>query len=164
MDLLVPHTGTIIWMTIAFSISFFILAKFAWKPILGFLKSRENSIKNALRSAEEAKEEMSKLKADNEQIIAEAKKERDLIIKEARDLKDSIINEAKNKATEEATRILEAAKENIKSEKLMAFNEIKTQVALVSVKIAEKLLQEKLSEGSEQKELIEKLLRQVKLN
>ncbi len=164
MELLIPDTGTIIWMTIAFLIAFFILTKFAWKPITGFLKAREESIENAMLAAEQAKEEMSQLKADNEKVMEKARREYDQIIKEARDLKDEIVNEAKFKASSEANQLFDAAREAIKNERTAAITDIKKQIAGFSVLIAEKLLQEKLADTSEQKELIEKLLREAKLN
>lgn len=164
MDLLLPHTGTIIWMFIAFSIVFFILKKFAWKPILNAIKAREDSITEALSSADRAKEEMQKLQADNELIIAQAKQERDKILKEARDIKDSMIEEAKQKAGIEADKVIEKAREAIKSEKATAVKEVKEEVAKLSVVIAEKILKEKLAADNEQKELIDKYLRDVKLN
>ncbi|MBN1598369.1 MAG: F0F1 ATP synthase subunit B [Bacteroidales bacterium] len=164
MDLLLPHTGTVIWMLIAFLAIFFLLKKFAWKPILGALKQREESIASALRSADAAKEEMEKLQADNEKILARARKERDEILKEARDLKDSIILDAKSQAGEEAIKLLETAKENIKSEKESAIKDIKKYAASLSIYIAEKLLKEKLANDKEQKDLIDKLLRDTKLN
>jgi F-type H+-transporting ATPase subunit b len=164
MDLLSPHTGTIIWMFIAFSFVFLILKKFAWKPILNAIKAREESIEEALKSADKAKEEMQKLQADNEKIIATAKQERDIIIKEARDLKDSIVEDAKAKAKAEADKEVEKAREAIKNEKAAAIKEVKVEVANLSVFIAEKILQEKLSPDAEHKELIDKYLRDIKLN
>ncbi len=164
MDLLIPHTGTIIWMLIAFSIVFFLLKKFAWKPILTALKQREESIENALKSAELARQEMENLQADNAKIIEKAKRERDQILNEARNLKDDMINEAKLKASEEADKIVKNASEIIKGEKAAAIKEIKEQVATLSVLIAEKILQEKLSSDDEQKELIDKYLRNIKVN
>lgn len=164
MDLLLPHTGTIIWMLIAFGTVFYLLTKFAWKPVLRALKQREDSIDRALKSAEQARSEMEKLQANNEKIIAEGKIERDKILKEARELKDTIINDAKIQATSEADRIIETAKNNIKSEKDVALIEIKEHAASLAIRMAEMLLHEKLASEKEQKELIDKLLRQVKTN
>ncbi|MBN2611807.1 MAG: F0F1 ATP synthase subunit B [Bacteroidales bacterium] len=164
MELITPSLGTIFWMSIAFFIVLFILKKYAWRPILGFLKERENSIQDALLSAQKAKEEMSKLVADNEKIIAEAKNERDKIIIEARELKESIINDARNNALEEARKMIDTAKQSIKKEKETAINEIKEQIITLSVDIAGKILQQKLTESPEQKEFIEKSLRDIKLN
>ncbi|MFO7656205.1 MAG: F0F1 ATP synthase subunit B [Bacteroidales bacterium] len=164
MELITPSLGTIFWMSIAFFIVLFILRKYAWRPILGFLKERENSIQDALFSAQKAKEEMSKLMADNEKIIAEGKNQRDQIIIEARELKESIINDARSSASEEARKMIEMAKQSIKNEKETAINEIKEQIITLSVDIAGKILQQKLAESSEQNELIEKSLRDIKLN
>lgn len=164
MELITPSVGTIFWTSITFFIVLFILRKYAWRPILSFLKDRENSIQDALLSAEKAKEEMSKLKADNEQIIMEAKMERDKIILEAKDLRDSIVKEAKNQAGEEAKKVIESAKHSIRAERESVINEIKEQIATMSVQIAGKILQQKLTEDIEQKELIEKSLREIKLN
>jgi F-type H+-transporting ATPase subunit b len=164
MNLLLPHTGTVIWMLIAFLTTFFLLKKFAWKPVLNALKQREETIESALLAAEETKKEMAKLKADNDIIISEAKSARDKIIKEARDLKDSIINDAKQQAVDEAGKIIDAAKTSIRSEKESALKEITEHVAMLSVYIAEKLLQEKLTNDDAQKELIDKLMKNVKPN
>jgi F-type H+-transporting ATPase subunit b len=164
MELLMPHTGTVIWMLISFIIVLTILKKFAWKPILGALKAREDSIDQALRSAELARDEMQSLQAKNEKIIAEAKVDRDKIIKEARELKDEIVNEAKQKALSEAEKLIESARESIKNEKLAAIKEIKEQVASLSINIAEKIMQEKLEDDEKQKEIIDRFLRDVKMN
>lgn len=164
MDLLIPHTGTIFWMLIAFSTVLFILKKFAWKPILNAIKAREDSITEALASAQKAKEEMQQLQANNEKIIAAAKLERDGIIKEARQLKDSMVEDAKQKANIEADKMIDKARAAIKSEKASAIKEIKDEIAKFSVSIAEKILKEKLDSDEEQKELIDKYLRDVKLN
>lgn len=164
MELITPNLGTIFWMSISFFILLFILRKYAWRPILSFLKERENSIQDALLSAERAKEEMSQLKVDNEKIIAEAKLERDKIIVEAKELKDTIIREARDHATEEARKVMDTAKQSIRNEKEKAINEVKEQIATFSVHIAGKILQQKLSESTEQKDLIEKSIREIKMN
>jgi F-type H+-transporting ATPase subunit b len=165
MDLLIPHSGTVIWMLIAFLTIFFLLKKFAWKPILSALKQREDSIENALQAANEAKEEMAKLQVKSEKILSEAKFERDKIIKEAQQLKDTIINDAKQHAGIEGDKIISAAKAAIKSEKEAAINEIKEQAVVLSISIAEKILQERLSgDEAEQMKLINRILKDVKMN
>jgi F-type H+-transporting ATPase subunit b len=164
MELLSPHFGTIIWMFIAFLVVFYVLKKFAWKPILNALKAREDSIEEALLSAEKARDEMQKLHADNEKILAEGKVERDKIIKEARELKEEIIIEAKQKASEEADKMIAQAKESIKNEKATAIKEIKEQIADFSIHIAEKIIEEKLEITSERKEIIDKYLHNIKVN
>ncbi len=157
-----PHTGTVIWMLIGFLTVFFLLKKFAWKPVLNALKQREETIENALKAAEAAKKDMERLNADNERIIAEAKLERDRILKEARELKEAIVIDAKEYAGSEAQKLIETARKNIKAEKETAIKEISDHVAQLSVLISEKLLQEKLTDNQEQKELIDRLLREVK--
>lgn len=164
MELLTPHTGTVIWMLIAFLTVFFLLKKFAWKPLLGALKMREDTIENALRAAENSKKDIENLKADNEKTLDQAKKERDKIIAEARNLKETIVIDAKNQAAIEAKKIISDAKATIKSEKEMAINEIREHAASLSISIAEKLLKEKLAHDNEQKELIDRLLRDTKMN
>lgn len=162
MGLLMPHTGTVIWMLIGFLTVFFLLKKFAWKPVLNALKQRENTIEDALKAADAARKDMERLNADNERIISEAKLERDRIIKEARELKESIVIDAKEHASAEAEKLIETARKNIKAEKETAIKDISDHVAQLSVLISEKLLQEKLADDKEQKDLIDRLLREVK--
>ena len=162
MELIRPDLGTIFWTTIAFLIVLLILKKFAWKPILNFLRERENSIESALQAADHAREEMSLLHANNEKIIAKAKGERDKILKEARELKGSIMNEAQEKAISESKKILNDARIVVKNEKVTARNEIKNQVTNLSIEIAGKILHQKLRTNEEQEELIEKSLRDIK--
>ena len=164
MKLVTPDIGLLFWMLVSFSIVLFLLKKYAWKPIMGSLKEREDSIADALNSAKKAKEEIATLKSDNERILAEARNERDKMLKEARDAKDAIINEAKSKATTEAERLLKIAREGINTEKMAAITELKNQVALLSVEIAEKIMRQQLANDEKQKALIADLLKDVKLN
>jgi len=156
--------GLIIWTTIIFTLLLIVLKRFAWKPILRAVEERNNSIEQALRSAEKAKEEMELLNADNERILKEAKKERDVLLKEARDIKEEIINEAKDKANTEADKILTSAKEQIANEKMKAITELKNSVAILSIDIAEKVLKRELKEKSNQEEFIEGVLKETDLN
>lgn len=162
--LIEPSIGLIFWTSIVFLLLFFILAKFAWKPILKSVKEREEGIENALKSAENAKKEMESLKAGNEKILAEARAERDNLMKEARDMKESIINEAKTKAQKESDRILASAREQINNEKNAAITDLKNQVATLSIDIAEKILKSELSSDDKQKALVSSLMKDVNLN
>lgn len=164
MDLVTPGIGLIFWTIIIFSILLFLLRKFAWKPINNAVKSREESIRSALMAAEEAKEEMKELKADNERILKEARNERDLMMKEAKDVKEKIIAEAKGKAESEAKKMIEMARMSIQNEKASAISDIKKQVAKLSVEIAGTILREELKEDKTRKDLIDKLLDDVTLN
>ncbi len=164
MELVKPAIGLMFWMLVSFGIILFILKKFAWKPILSALKSREESIQKALDDASSARLEMANFKNESERIINQAKIERDNIIKEARDAKDSIVSEAKTKAKEEAEKIMRAARESINNEKMAAITELKNQVAGLSITIAEKIIKEELSSGEKHKTLIHTFLDEVKLN
>lgn len=164
MELVKPAIGLIFWMLVSFGILLFILKKFAWKPILGALRSREESIQKALNDASSARLEMANFKNESERIINEAKIERDNIIKEARDAKDAIVSEAKVKAKEEAEKIMRNARETINNEKMAAVTELKNQVAALSIQIAEKILKEELTSEEKRKTLINNLIDDVKMN
>ena len=164
MGPLTPQIGLLFWMVIIFSIVFFILKKYAWKPILKALNDREKKIEEALHSAEKVKQEMVKLQADNEKILAEARLERDKLIKEARVIKDKLIEESKSQAQLEAQKIITAARTTIESEKKSAIKEIKDKVAELSVLVAEKILKEKLIDKKDQNNYIDKLMGDINLN
>ncbi|MFL5754412.1 MAG: F0F1 ATP synthase subunit B [Bacteroidia bacterium] len=164
IPLVQPEFGLMFWMLVTFLTILFLLKKFAWKPILKMIKDREESIENALQSAERAKKEMGDLQASNEKILQEARTERDNLLREARDTKDAIINEAKGKAKIEADRIVAQARETINAEKMAAITELKNQVATLSIDIAEKILKEHLSADDKQKTLVNNLMKEVNLN
>lgn len=164
MGLVTPNPGTIFWMLIIFGIALFILRKFAWKPILNALKDREQSIASALNAAEEAKREVASLKADNEKIIIEAKQEKNIILKEAREMKDKIVAEAREKAVAEGAKSIELAKQQIQAEKEAAIDDLKKQVAELSVLIAEKVIRNELSNKAEQEKMVNGLVDEIKLN
>jgi F-type H+-transporting ATPase subunit b len=160
-SLTTPAFGTLFWSVVIFSIFFFILAKFAWKPILNAVKARDEMIRSSLESAEKAKEEMLKLQSDNEVILRKAREERENILKEAREVREKLISEAKGKAAEEAEKLIEKARTGIESEKLKALSEIREQVAVISVEIASKLLGQKLEQTGEQEKLIDRYLKDI---
>lgn len=164
MELVTPHIGLIFWMTLSFALVLFILGKFAWKPIMKALKEREESIESALRAADRAKEEMAQLTFSNEQLMKEAKEERDAMLRDARKIRDNVIGEAKTKAEGEAQRIVETAKENIHFEKMAALTDLKNQIAILSIEIAEKIMKEDLSTNEKQKALVTKLLNEIHFN
>ena len=163
MGFVTPDYGTIFWMLIIFGIVLFILKKFAWGPILKALNDREQSISDALNSADIARKEVAGLKASNEKIISEARREKDIILKEARDIKDKIVAEAKTQANAESLKSIEFAKQQINAEKIAAINDIKKQVAELSVMIAEKVIRKELENPEDQEKLVEDLLKDMKL-
>lgn len=158
------HLGFVVWSGIAFLLLLVVLRKFAWSPILGFIHDREQSIENALLSAEKAKDEMSRLTSENEALLKQARVERDLILKEAKDLKDKIVSEARTSAQAEGAKMIEKAKIEIDTLKNVALNEVKDQVASLSLEIAEKVLRRQFEDQSKQDELVADLLKEIKLN
>ena len=155
--------GLFFWQTLLFLLLLFLLKKFAWKPILDALNSREEGIQNALDEADKARQEMVDLKSSNEKIIKEARAERDSMLKDARTIKEKMITEAKDEAKAQSNKIIEQAKQTIENEKLAAITELKNQVAELSIGIAEKIMKEELSSKDKHVRLIEKMLDEAKL-
>ncbi|MCK0130562.1 F0F1 ATP synthase subunit B [Flavobacteriaceae bacterium F08102] len=156
--------GLFFWQSVLFVLLLLLLRKFAWKPILNAVNSREEGIKNALAEADRARQEMQNITADNEKVLKEARAERDAMLKEAREIKENVISEAKEEAKIQANKMIEQAKVAIQSEKLAAMTELKSQVAELSINIAEKVVKEQLSDKDKQLQLIDNLLADVKLN
>ena len=161
MELITPDFGLLFWMTIAFGIVFFVLAKFAFPVINGMLKKREEEINNALELAERTHKEMEQLQANNEQLLQQAREERVKMLNEAKQLSDKFVEDAKAKANEEKDRIIENAKEVIEHEKLAATTEIKNQIADISIKVAEKIIGKALESDKEQLDYINRLLEEI---
>jgi F-type H+-transporting ATPase subunit b len=164
MELLTPGTGLIIWQLLIFVALVLLLSKLAWKPIIASLKEREKSIQDALDTAERARHEMSQLKSENEKLLKEAREERDRILREARTVANNLKEEAQLDAKKAADKIVEDARAAINIEKQAALKEVKIQVAMFSLQIAEKLLKKNLSGDKEQKALVEGYIKDVKMN
>ncbi|MFT5243799.1 MAG: F-type H+-transporting ATPase subunit b [Psychroserpens sp.] len=164
MDLITPEFGLVFWTAITFLFLLLILRKFAWKPILGAVSEREEGIKDALASAENARKEMENLTADNERILKEARLERETMLKEAREIKAKMISDAKEEAQEQANKMIMQAQLAIESEKKSAMAELKNHVAGLSIEIAEKVVRQELSDKGRQLELVESMLGEAKLN
>jgi F-type H+-transporting ATPase subunit b len=164
MELLTPGTGLIIWQLIVFVLLFLLLSKLAWKPIISSLKEREVSIQDALDTAEKARLEMSQLKSENEKLLKEAREERDRILKEAREVSNRLKDEAQHDAKKAADKIVEDARLAINIEKQAALKEVRIQVALFSLEVAEKLMKKNLSDDKSQKELVENYIKDLKIN
>lgn len=164
MDLVTPDVGLLFWTLISFFVLLFLLRKFAWKPILGAVNSREEGIKDALAAAEKARLEMENLHADNERILKEARLERETLLKEAREIKAKMISDAKEEAQSQASKMIEQAQTAIESEKKAAMAELKNQVASLSLEIAEKVVRKELSNKDSQIKLVESMLGETKLN
>ena len=163
MNLTSPES-LIFWTTLVFIVFFMLMKKVAWNPILGAVKSREDSINNALLAAENAKKDMLNLKADNEKLLAEARAERDTMIKEAREIKEKMISDAKSEAQLQGEKMMEQAKASIANEKNAAIADLKNQVGTLSLESAEKVLKGELANKETQTKLVEQMLGDAKLN
>lgn len=164
MGLITPDFGLLIWTGIVFVLLLFVLTKFIWKPILLSVNTREKKISDALELAEKTKAEMAALQAANENLLKEARAERDAIVKDAKEVATKMVEAAKNDAKNEASKIVEAARVSINAEKAAAISELKTQVASISLEIAEKVIRGELSSDDKQKALAEKLAGDINMN
>jgi F-type H+-transporting ATPase subunit b len=155
--------GLFFWQFFIFIGLILLLKKFAWKPILDTVNERETSIKDALSSAHEARKEMASLQEDNQKILQEARAERESLLKEARTSGANLLAKAKEDAKLEADKILSQAQDAIQNEKRAAINELKNQVAQISLEIAEKVIEGELEDKDKQTSLVEKLLKDASL-
>lgn len=159
-----PDFGLFLWTTIFFVLFWFIIGKFAFKPIAEALRKREEDIQGSIDEAKKVKEEMAKLKAENEQILAEAREERAKILKEAKDTKNEIVTKARDEAKEEAQRISLNAKNEIEAQKRAAIVEIKSEVGTMALDIAEKVIKRELKSNPEHNSFVNQLVEEIKLN
>lgn len=162
--LISPGLGVFFWMLVSFAILVFILANWGWPMILKALNERETAIADSLSAAEKAREEMKQLEAENLDLLREAKIERDEMLRSARLTAEKIVEDAKNKATEEAQRIVDSARESINYEKLKAMHELKNDVANLSIEIAEKLVRSELTDKEKANDVIRRQLENIHLS
>jgi F-type H+-transporting ATPase subunit b len=162
--LLSVSIGTVAWATISFLLVLLLLKKLAWGPILSSLKEREDGIAHALREADRAREEMAKLKSDNDDLLRQARDERDQILKEAKTMGDKMRADAQQRAHAEGDRMISAARAEIENQKKAAIAELKNQVATLSIDIAEKIVRAKLSEPEKQHALNQSLTSEISKN
>ncbi len=156
-----PAIGTIFWTTLIFLILLLLLWKFAWGPVMNAVRAREEMIRNALDSAEKAREEMKVLQADNEMILRKAREERDKILRDARVAYDRMMAEAKEKSQSESDAMVRRARELIEREKVAAIGEVKREVADLAIEVASRLLAERLQSDAEQQKLIERYIKEL---
>ena len=164
MSLLMPDTGLLFWMLLAFLVVFFVLAKFGFPIITRMVNERKTYIDHSLIAAKEANEQLANLKVEGETILAKAHEEQARILNEASKTREQMLAEAKDRARLEGNKLLEEAKKQIRAEKEDAIRDIRRQVALSSVDIAEKVLRKNLDDESRQTEMIERLLDEVNLS
>ena len=164
MQLLTPGIGLIFWTLLAFLIVFFLLKKFAWKPILDSLNLREKGIADSLSTAERVRHEMTLLKSENEALLMKAREERAQMLRDAKDTKDKIINEAKEQAKLEANKIIADVQLAIEQQKMAAIIDLKNQVGNLVIEVSEKILRRELNNKQEQETYIKQLADEAKLN
>ncbi len=161
---IMPDPGLLFWTTIIFFLFWFLVGRFAFRPIADALKERERSIDEALASAKQAREEMSNLKAQNESILQEAREERSKMLKEAKDIRTKMISDAEKDAKERASKIISDAQVEIDNQKKSALADIKNQAGTMAIAIAEKVIQKELKGNPEQEAFVSTLVNDIKLN
>lgn len=161
MSLITPDFGLLVWMVLIFGIVFFILAKFAFPIITGMVDKRAERINESISKAREAEERLAALAVEQEKMIEQARLEQGRILKEAADARDAIVARARQQASEDAAGILAKAKKEIETERESAINDIRREVAMLSVNIAEKIVRKELDTSGSRSALIERLMDEV---
>ncbi|MBN1926822.1 MAG: F0F1 ATP synthase subunit B [Prolixibacteraceae bacterium] len=161
---LLPHLGTIIWVSIVFIIVYFILSKFAWKPLMKALEEREQSVESSLFAASEAEKKLRNLKVEQDSIITAAKHEKEQVLKEGTDQREKIIAAAKEKAVAEAEKIVNDARKKIAQEREAALVDMKNQIATLSIEIATKVVHGDMEDKKRHEKLVEELIKDIELN
>jgi F-type H+-transporting ATPase subunit b len=162
--LLKPELGLWVWTLVAFLIVLFILKKYAWTPIIASLNERERSIADSIETAERVKAEMAQLQSENENLLAKAREERSEMMREAKATKDKIVHDAKEQAKVEANKIMEDLQLSINNRKIAAINDLKSQMGILVVEMAEKVLKRELSNKDAQEKYIREMAESSILN
>ena len=163
-SILTPDLGLLFWMLLAFLVVFVVLAIHGFPAIINMVEKRKQYIDESLSKANEASERLENIRQEGEAMLQEAREQQAKIMQEAADTRDAIVEKAQEKAREEGARLLAEARQQIESEKQNAIRDIRAQVAVLAVEISEKVLREKLSDDSQQMQLIDKLLDEVSVN
>lgn len=161
MNLMLPDTGLLFWMTVIFAVLFIILAKFGFPIITGMVEKRNKRINDALSAARKAEEALAHLNQEQDRIFAETRAEQARMLQAAAAERDTMLAKAREEAREEAAAVMKEAKERIHQEKEAALRDVRREVALLSISVAEKVVRKELSTEVGQKELIDSLLSEV---
>jgi F-type H+-transporting ATPase subunit b len=159
-----PDFGLLFWTTVIFLLFWFLIGKFAFRPIAEALKKRESDIQNSLDEAKRARQDMANLKAQNEELLVQAREERAQILKEAKEVRENMIAKAKEEAKVEAQKIVANAKEQIENQKMAAITDLKNQVGNMALEIAGKILHKELQGNAAQEQFVNELVKEFKLN
>ncbi|MBS7273530.1 MAG: F0F1 ATP synthase subunit B [Bacteroidales bacterium] len=158
MSLITPDFGLLFWMTLIFGIVFFVLAKFGFPAITGMVEKRSGKIEDSLRKADEAEKKLASIAREQERLLEEARLEQSRILKEASEAREKIISTAREEASREAEKIFNTAKTQIAAERESAIRDIRHQVSLISLELAEKVIRKKLEDGNEQLALLDRMV------
>ncbi|MBN2262041.1 MAG: F0F1 ATP synthase subunit B [Prolixibacteraceae bacterium] len=161
---LIPHLGTIIWVSIIFAVVYFVLAKFAWKPLLSTIEDRESTIAESLKNADEVKIKLKNLELVQEKIIEIAKQDKERIVREGIDQRDKIISNANDMALQKTNKMIDDARKQIERERTAALAEMKSQIAALSIEIATKLVKGDMEDQQRHKKVVEQLIDEIELN
>jgi F-type H+-transporting ATPase subunit b len=164
MELLTPELGLFVWTLLALLIVFFILKKFAWKPILSTLSEREKGIADSIAAADRVKKEMALMQNENEKLMQQAREERGAMLKEAKLMSEQIVAKAKEETRLITDKMVSDAQQQIQQQKMAALTDVKNQIGALSVEVAEKVLRQQLSTEAAQNAYNELLAKEVKLN
>ena len=157
-SILTPDIGLLFWMSVAFLVVFIVLAKFGFPAIVNMVENRKRYIDESLQKAHEANEKLANIQKEAESILREAREKQAQILKEAAETRDAIVEKAQEKAREEGVRLINDARLEIENEKQVAINDIRNQVATLSVEIAERVLRVYLGNDKAQMDLIDRML------
>ena len=158
MSLVTPDFGLLFWMVVIFGLVFFLLAKFGFPVITDMVDTRSAKIAQSLKDADEIQARMASWKVEQKQMLEEARREQAAILREAAETKSKIVADAKAQARAEAEKILSEAKVQIEAEKESALRDVRREVALLSVQVAEKVLRHELSDEGNQRAFIDELV------
>lgn len=163
-SILTPDLGLIFWMTLAFLVVFFVVAKMGFSTIVKAVDERKRYVDESLEKAHKASERLGNIKQEGEGILREARIRQAELLKEAAATRDQILQDAREKARKESERMINEAKAEIENEKVAAISSIRKQVALLSVGIAEKVLRNNLTDDKAQMILIDRMLDEVSVS
>ena len=161
---MLPDPGLIFWTTVIFLLVWVVLGRTAFRPIQESLKKRDADIQHALDEAKRAREEIGKMQSQNELLLKEAQEQRTAIIKEAKEIRDATIKRAEEEAKVKVQAMIAEAKTDVEHMRLELKTSIKNELGNMALDIAEKLVRKELKSNTENMELAQKLVEEIKFN
>lgn len=161
MSFLLPDAGLLFWMLVVFGIVFFILSRYGFPAIIDMVNERKKFIDESVQSAKEANEKLAAINVESQAILKSAHDEQARLLREAATMRDELIKEARERAEKEGEKMLAETRRVIEMEKEDAVRDIRRQVAILSVEIAQKILRRELSDDVKQESVIEQLINET---